>query len=621
MYPGGENFTCRGYKVLAMLLMRAGAALPDGLRDAFLAEFERSRRFLASDYEAMSTPGRLFMQQRMCEEIKRYDVRGGRTFRLQLELPHVVVNSGGSQYRKLGPNTESFSEWERMCTRSFLPTAEHSAVRAMPKAWEMDGSVDMTLAEDEQHYLPLLFDSKRKLVVALALNPRTGVDSMLGLLSVDLLEHVCEFARCTLNVQSITDGGIKMKATVEMLIEHRDAFGQGLLRHPDEDATTSDAMMLKHEAGAAFSRHDYKTAANLYAQALGAIGPKMSEEDLSLKVILHSNLAEACLRMCKWSSAADHAQEALKLNPTHDKSMRRLATAKQMQMQATRSTGTNQGDDDNTDADPGDEQGTRSTGVTQMMDQVKDMNDQMQELWRDQVHNRSDLNAADLEAAATLLESQVREAAPVTARIVGVQSRPELNGQPVSVLQFVADSGRYCVRIADDSGSKQIEVRLKPKNLVLDIGTAVIVTGLVTPELNGRHGTVKAFEDSDGRYSVEVEGEAHADGGCLTSLDPENLRAVLPDAMVEIAAEVLTARLLRTEQLAIQHNLSAEDRAVLASNVVQAQSRQMSQQILAGDFQCPNCGTAHTSVVADVAQKWALEGCPQCLLSKDCPTA
>ena len=60
-----------------------------------------------------------------------------------------------------------------------------------------------------------------------------------------------------------------------------------------------------------------------------------------------------------------------------------------------------------------------------------------------------------------------------------------MHTETVSVLQFVADSGRYCVRIADDSGSKQI--RLKPKNLVLHIGTAVIVTGLATPELNGRH--------------------------------------------------------------------------------------------------------------------------------------
>eukprot|EP01047_Picozoa_sp_COSAG01_P117875 COSAG01_NODE_46545_length_399_cov_0.860000_1_plen_61_part_10 len=51
-------------------------------------------------------------------------------------------------------------------------------------------------------------------------------------------------------------------------------------------------------------------------------------------------VAEACLRMKEVWSAADHAQQALKLDPSHAKSIRRLAAAnegiKQEQQKARR---------------------------------------------------------------------------------------------------------------------------------------------------------------------------------------------------------------------------------------------------------------------------------------------
>lgn len=61
------------------------------------------------------------------------------------------------------------------------------------------------------------------------------------------------------------------------------------------------------------------------AQALGACGTLAKEN--GLKVILHSNIAEACLRMEQWVSARAHAEQALKLDPRHFKSMRRLAAS------------------------------------------------------------------------------------------------------------------------------------------------------------------------------------------------------------------------------------------------------------------------------------------------------
>ena len=89
-----------------MLLMRAGAAMPPGLRDAFLGESENKRDALAT---SAADAGSLFVTQQVCAEIKRYDVRGGRTFRLPFELPSDIVAGNGSRYRFMSNNHESSS--------------------------------------------------------------------------------------------------------------------------------------------------------------------------------------------------------------------------------------------------------------------------------------------------------------------------------------------------------------------------------------------------------------------------------------------------------------------------------------------------------------------------------
>ena len=224
----------------------------------------------------------------------------------------------------------SFTKWEQLSSRELLPTGEQSELHAMPKVWEMEGSHDMTIKEDEQRDLPLLFDAKRRASVGLMLNPRAGADSPLRALSMDLIAKVCGSLAAKILIdmsQGVLDEHSAM-ANMAMVKEHRAASGQSMLLHTVYVA--SDALMLKAEAGAAFSRRDYNLAANLYAQALGAIVPDCaSEEDTALKVVLHSNLAEACLRVSQFSAAAHHAAEALKLDPAHDKSTRRLARALQ----------------------------------------------------------------------------------------------------------------------------------------------------------------------------------------------------------------------------------------------------------------------------------------------------
>ena len=309
-----------------MLLMRAGAALPAGLRDVILMDYERHRRQLADDFVQMGTPGKLFVTQRLCEEIKRYDIRGGRTFRLGFQLPVDFVRQGGSRYRKLPNEMSSFTCWEQLCSRELLPEDERTNLRAMPKLWEMDGVVDFVLKEDEATLLPRLFHAMKKSATVLALNGRIGSESPLRVLAPDILYKI--LCGCISVPDQFCNLTCCPTSDLKMMADYREAHGQAVCK-PEE--SQSDAAMLKAEGGAAFAKKDYVTAANMYSQALGALAAATTEEDVALKVILHSNVAEACLRMEKWDSAVDHAEHALQLDPTHAKSMRRLGTARERQ--------------------------------------------------------------------------------------------------------------------------------------------------------------------------------------------------------------------------------------------------------------------------------------------------
>jgi hypothetical protein len=65
--------------------------------------------------------------------------------------------------------------------------------------------------------------------------------------------------------------------------------------------------------------------------------------------------------------------------------------------------------------------------------------------------------------------------------------------------------GRYQVQLKE-LGER---VNLKPQNLILREGAAVVVDGVQSqPELNGREGTVLEFDAGRGRYKVRLEGEA-----------------------------------------------------------------------------------------------------------------
>ena len=64
---------------------------------------------------------------------------------------------------------------------------------------------------------------------------------------------------------------------------------------------------------------------------------------------------------------------------------------------------------------------------------------------------------------------------------------------------------------------------LKPTNLVLADGSAVVAAGLTgAPELNGQRGTVEGWLEEKGRYAVRLEDKRRKK---VANLRPENCRA------------------------------------------------------------------------------------------------
>ena len=91
--------------------------------------------------------------------------------------------------------------------------------------------------------------------------------------------------------------------------------------------------------------------------------------------------------------------------------------------------------------------------------------------------------------------------------LVGLASKPELNGKTFYVTGFDTAKGRYRVWLHGNLGGKPLAI--KPNNLQLMHGTAVIVDGLqAAPELNGQRGLVGSFDSDKGRYHLLFKGRA-----------------------------------------------------------------------------------------------------------------
>ena len=96
--------------------------------------------------------------------------------------------------------------------------------------------------------------------------------------------------------------------------------------------------------------------------------------------------------------------------------------------------------------------------------------------------------------------------------LIGLQSKPELNGKESWVVGFDATKGRYHVRVAG-SMLRDKPLAIKLANLILKQGSAVIVDGLTAaPEWNGKRGLVESYDPASGRHRLLMSGREKALG-------------------------------------------------------------------------------------------------------------
>ena len=89
----------------------------------------------------------------------------------------------------------------------------------------------------------------------------------------------------------------------------------------------------------------------------------------------------------------------------------------------------------------------------------------------------------------------------VHATLHGIESKPQLNGKSGTIIAWNANAERYSIYVMSESKA----VSLKPNNVVLENGTVGQIFGLLSkPELNGQWGTIKEWDSSSARYNVQL---------------------------------------------------------------------------------------------------------------------
>jgi hypothetical protein len=89
----------------------------------------------------------------------------------------------------------------------------------------------------------------------------------------------------------------------------------------------------------------------------------------------------------------------------------------------------------------------------------------------------------------------------VHVRVHGIESKPELNGKTGTVMAWNPRAERYNIYVM----ALERVVSLKPGNVILDAGTVGQLTGLTSkPELNGRWGTIKEWIRATNKYDVQL---------------------------------------------------------------------------------------------------------------------
>jgi len=82
--------------------------------------------------------------------------------------------------------------------------------------------------------------------------------------------------------------------------------------------------------------------------------------------------------------------------------------------------------------------------------------------------------------------------------VIGLQTKPELNGRCGSIVDFDDQAGRYVVFVQNHP----TVVKLQPANCLLKAGANVVLCGLEVSDYNGQKARIVSAHNEDHRYTV-----------------------------------------------------------------------------------------------------------------------
>lgn len=85
--------------------------------------------------------------------------------------------------------------------------------------------------------------------------------------------------------------------------------------------------------------------------------------------------------------------------------------------------------------------------------------------------------------------------------LIGLESRPELNGQMGEILDFDDETGRYVVKLRRAG----VSMKFRPGNCILEQGTCVKLHGLSTAQFNGQLARIMDVDRAAERYVVQCQ--------------------------------------------------------------------------------------------------------------------
>jgi hypothetical protein len=103
----------------------------------------------------------------------------------------------------------------------------------------------------------------------------------------------------------------------------------------------------------------------------------------------------------------------------------------------------------------------------------------------------------------------------VHVTLQGIESQPELNGKRGTIIAWNDHKGRYQIYCMDMAKV----LSLRPTNVILENGTVGHIVGLqAKPQLNGKFGTIKSWDRTSNRYDVYISADQ------ILRLKAENVR-------------------------------------------------------------------------------------------------